>query len=66
MYICCQPLVLVLFDLDALMPILRGAAMELGDCSLPLVRGVVAVAINTLVVVYAANLFKRCREFFRR
>jgi len=34
-----QPLVLVLLDLEALMPILRGVVMELGDCSLPLLKG---------------------------
>ena len=34
-----QPLVLVLLDLEALMPILRGVVMELTDCSLPLLRG---------------------------
>jgi len=31
--------VLVLLDLEALMPILRGVVMELTDCSLPLLRG---------------------------
>ena len=34
-----QPLVLVLLDLEALMPILRGVVMELNDCSLPLLKG---------------------------
>ena len=44
-----QPVVLVLLDLEALMPILRGVVMELTDCSLPLIKGTVSASSCAVV-----------------
>jgi len=39
-----QPVVLQLLDIEPMMPVLRGVAMEIDDCALPCVRGVVCTS----------------------
>lgn len=34
-----QPIILVLLDIPAMLPVLDGVVMELQDCALPLLRG---------------------------
>lgn len=40
---------LVLLDLEALMPLLRGVVMELNDCSLPLLKGERCLYISNFI-----------------
>jgi len=61
-----QSLVLVLLDLEALMPILQGVVMELNDCSLPLLKGVIrVVCILSLYLFFSnyVNVFSYLRRF---
>jgi len=42
---CCrcllQPIILVLLDIEAMMTVLKGVAMELTDCCSPLLKGII-------------------------
>lgn len=35
----CQPIILLLLDINPMLPVLEGVVMELQDCALPLLRG---------------------------